>query len=455
MQVKRSRLGILCVTALLIGSSGFADVWNDRTLLTFSAPVMVPGATLAEGTYEFRIANLASARHVVHITNQATGDVVATVSAVPVQRREASSETVLRFNPTESGSPVALQAWFYPGDRNGHQFIYSDEEARRIAERTKTIVLSGDAPSGEHAAGQLRVIDASGQQSHWAGDEAAVKSWSEWARSRPAQNAGDRSASGPPESTAPVIARADANAWKVALDALEDDPTRYVGQRVSVDAEVERVIGPRLFTIDEPNWVDLDGEVMVFMPSTLAAMVREGDRLTVTGTLSPFATLDIDRDGPEWFGWFGDDADVRLALGTRMVLVADRLVGGDDDFAMIIRSDASAHAGAVGFTGSSASTERSPISRMQTLSGGDDELVGRPVVLENVTVALKAAHDGFYVGGDTGDKVYVLPVRTAALKQGDQVRIEGVVLQMPRGREDPAWPASVNDEIYVYALNVR
>jgi hypothetical protein len=51
--------------------------------------------------------------------------------------------------------------------------------------------------------------------------------------------------------------------------------------------------------------------------------------------------------------------------------------------------------------------------------------------------------------------VYVLPARTAALKQGDQVRIEGVVLQMPRGREDPAWPASVNDEIYVYALNVR
>jgi hypothetical protein len=438
-----------------MGSSASANEWNERSLLTFSAPVMVPGTTLAPGTYEFRIAEPDITRHVIRITNQDTGQLVATVQAVPVQRPEASPETVLRFNPTESGAPVALQAWFYPNNRNGHQFIYPDDQARHIAERTKTLVLSSDAPFGEPTSGQLRVVDASGQQTEWKGDEAALKSWGEWVQSRnTGQNAGNQADDAPPKSTAPIITRADTRAMDISLDQLEDDPKQYTGQRVNVDAEVERVIGPRLFTIDEPNWIDLDGEVMVFMQSMLAAMVREGDRLTVTGTLTPFATLEIDRDDADWFGWFGDEADVDLELDTRMVLVADSLVGGDSDTAMMIRTDGAGQAaGRAGIASTNARTERSIISDVQTLSGGDDELVGRPVTFQKVSVAGMAEHGGFYIGSEN-DRVYVLPAGTTEVKAGDQVRIEGVVLQMPRGVDDAARSSNLNDEIYVYAVNV-
>jgi hypothetical protein len=83
--------------------------------------------------------------------------------------------------------------------------------------------------------------------------------------------------------------------WRRASsgDRREDDPTKYIGQRISVGAEVEEVYGPRLFTIDEPNWGDLDGEILVLVPTPLAAFVREDDRVAISGTISPFMRADM------------------------------------------------------------------------------------------------------------------------------------------------------------------
>src|SRR4029450_13283270 len=49
-------------------------------------------------------------------------------------------------------------------------------------------------------------------------------------------------------------------AMKIDLDELETHPEKYVGKTVIVEGEVDRVLGPHLFTIDERNLVDLDGE---------------------------------------------------------------------------------------------------------------------------------------------------------------------------------------------------
>lgn len=45
-----------------------ADAWNRKTVVTFSAPVEVPGVgaqTLPAGTYVFKIHDTASDRHIV------------------------------------------------------------------------------------------------------------------------------------------------------------------------------------------------------------------------------------------------------------------------------------------------------------------------------------------------------------------------------------------------------
>ena len=43
-----------------------ADQWNDRTTLKFDAPVMIPGTTLAPGTYTFKLLDSATHRHPAH-----------------------------------------------------------------------------------------------------------------------------------------------------------------------------------------------------------------------------------------------------------------------------------------------------------------------------------------------------------------------------------------------------
>ena len=44
-----------------------ADEWNKKTILTFSGPVQIPGATLPAGSYVFKLADLTGNRHVVQV----------------------------------------------------------------------------------------------------------------------------------------------------------------------------------------------------------------------------------------------------------------------------------------------------------------------------------------------------------------------------------------------------
>src|SRR5688572_25717800 len=61
---------------------------------------------------------------------------------------------------------------------------------------------------------------------------------------------------------------------KVDLDELEDKPESYLEKTVTVEGEVDRVLGPHLFTIDERNWADAEREMPVVVPEPFAAIVR-------------------------------------------------------------------------------------------------------------------------------------------------------------------------------------
>jgi hypothetical protein len=290
---------------LVFGPTARADQWNDKTILTFSEPVMVPNATLPAGTYVFKLADARGNRHLVQI-DQDERRLITMTQAVPTQRQKESSDVIVRFNPTAAGEPVAIQAWFTANSLYGHEFVYPEQQARQIAERTKTVVLSVDVPETDLQKGTLRTVSPAGGRAEWQGDAAVLRAWSDWQKSRPpasASGAGD----GRQQASATLI-QTDRAAMRVRVDDLESDPKKYLRQRVSVDAEIEEVFGPRLFTIDEPNWGDLDGEILVVMPTALAAAVREDDRVTVTGTVEQFVLADVER---EW-GWLGLEPDVEV-----------------------------------------------------------------------------------------------------------------------------------------------
>jgi hypothetical protein len=426
--------GLVLVSAVSVVN---ADQWNDRVELTFSSPVMVPGTTLQPGKYVFELANSTANRHLVRVRNANDQMQVALIQAIPMKRTEVTSDTALQFNPTDAAAPPALKGYFHPGSRYGHEFIYPDEQARHIAERTKTVVLSVDVPGTDLEAGMLRTYDAAGRASTWQADAETQRDWNTWRASAEADEL--------KRATAPAV-RGNFEGTRVALDDLESNPKKYMGQRISVDAEVEEIYGPRLFTIDEPHWGDLDGEILVLLPTPLAALVKDDDRVTITGKVQPFVRAEIER---EW-GWLGLDPGIEIRVGSKPVLVAERLIGGDNKTALVIDTTPETER-AVGTSGVGAS----PASP-QMIATGDERLVGRPTTLSNVPVARTAKGAGFFV--TLGEhQVFVLPAQPKTMvADGERVTVTGVVMQMPRGmRSRLNAPANMNDDIYVYARSVQ
>jgi hypothetical protein len=124
-----------------------ADDWNKKTVVTFSAPVEIPGVHLAgwgvlpAGTYVFKILDSLSNRHIVQIFNQDETKIYATILAIPNYRLKATDKTVITFSERPAGQPEALRAWFYPGSTSGEEFVYPKAKAIELAKAANTPVL--------------------------------------------------------------------------------------------------------------------------------------------------------------------------------------------------------------------------------------------------------------------------------------------------------------------------
>jgi hypothetical protein len=124
-----------------------ADEWNQKTTITFSGPVEIPGVHLAgwgvlpAGTYVFKLMNSESDRNIVQIFSADEKVCYATILAIPNYRLKTTSQTVMTFRERPAGQPEALRAWFYPGQRWGQEFVYPKAKAMEIATTTKTPVL--------------------------------------------------------------------------------------------------------------------------------------------------------------------------------------------------------------------------------------------------------------------------------------------------------------------------
>lgn len=119
-----------------------AGIWNEATKLTFNQPVEIPGRVLPAGTYWFSLMNDDSERNMVRVWNSDRTQLVATIRSVPDYRLKPKGRTVIKFEELKPHTPEALQAWFYPGDDYGHEFVYPEDHARELAQRTGKAVLS-------------------------------------------------------------------------------------------------------------------------------------------------------------------------------------------------------------------------------------------------------------------------------------------------------------------------
>jgi len=147
MKLLKTFATISCLIALcmLVVPTVTAADLNKKTIVTFSAPVEVPGVgaqTLPAGTYVFKILDSQSDRNIVQISNQDETHVFTTILAIPNHRLKATDKTVITFRERPAGQPEALRAWFYPGNNWGEEFVYAKLRAIELAKEVNEPVLA-------------------------------------------------------------------------------------------------------------------------------------------------------------------------------------------------------------------------------------------------------------------------------------------------------------------------
>ncbi|MFY9528992.1 MAG: hypothetical protein WBC04_19530 [Candidatus Acidiferrales bacterium] len=133
MKVSRI-LGLVLGVALIVSAyipAARATEWDKTTKITFTRSIQIPGTVLPSGTYVFKLLDSPSNRHVVQIFNADQTQLITTVLAIPNYQLEPSEKTVLTYAERPSGQPEALEAWFYPGDNFGQQFVYPKSESEQ------------------------------------------------------------------------------------------------------------------------------------------------------------------------------------------------------------------------------------------------------------------------------------------------------------------------------------
>lgn len=110
----------------------------------------------------------------------------------------------------------------------------------------------------------------------------------------------------------------------VRVADIQEEPTKFVGQTVTVVADVEEVHSPRAFSLDEdsPAAGGIDNDLMVLSPQ--AGNLRDIDdqwlnnKVRVTGTVGAINVVEIERE----LGW-DMDPELEVEVGkAKAVIIA-------------------------------------------------------------------------------------------------------------------------------------
>jgi hypothetical protein len=134
-------VSVFCMFVLPVAS---ADDTNNKTKITFSQPVEVPGVgaqVLPAGTYVFKLMDSLTDRHIVQIFNADMTHLYTTILAVPNYRSDSTDKTVVTFKERAEGQPEAIRTWFFPGKVWGEEFVYEKTKALELAKVVNEPVL--------------------------------------------------------------------------------------------------------------------------------------------------------------------------------------------------------------------------------------------------------------------------------------------------------------------------
>src|SRR5580700_2850857 len=97
--MNKTKLFLLVSLGLLGGLIPLAnaDEWDQKTIVTFSGPVEIPGQVLQAGTYVFKLADSESTNDVVQVYSADEKHLYGDFLSIPEQRSEAAEAPVVTF----------------------------------------------------------------------------------------------------------------------------------------------------------------------------------------------------------------------------------------------------------------------------------------------------------------------------------------------------------------------
>ena len=132
----------IAVVSFIFIANVHASVSDQKTIVTFNQPVDIPGKVLTPGTYVFKVLDTGGSRDVVQVLDKNETKVIATFIAIPTEMSKPPEKPFIRFKEQAPGAPAAIEAWFYPGNTIGHEFVYPRQHASELAKANNQNVAS-------------------------------------------------------------------------------------------------------------------------------------------------------------------------------------------------------------------------------------------------------------------------------------------------------------------------
>lgn len=151
---------------------------NQRTYLTFSGPVQVPGVTLPAGKYMFRLADTAL-HNVMQVLDSEGKKSIGQWFFIPRNRtteqaNAANGKPVVIFREGPEGVTPAVRYYFYPTDLTGKEFIYPKAQALKIAAATNQPVLATDTDVAKGGEAHVFTVEPNGAEAEYNANAAAA-----------------------------------------------------------------------------------------------------------------------------------------------------------------------------------------------------------------------------------------------------------------------------------------
>jgi len=222
---------------------------DQRTYLTFSGPVQMPGVTLPAGKYVFKLADT-SLHNVMQVFDGEEKNIIGQWFFIPKNRttaeaNAANGKPVVTFLETPEGMTPAVKYYFYPTDLTGKEFIYPKDQALKIAAATKQPVLATDTDVAAGGEAHVFTVDANGAEAAYDANASANQNQQAEA-SAPAEPAAAAPPAAPVAENRPTDLSADRDRTAIGTSGVADQnpaPRQQASNELPKTASPFQLIG--------------------------------------------------------------------------------------------------------------------------------------------------------------------------------------------------------------------